>query len=630
MRSKIKVKKRNLIIKGKCTKDNEEIIEIQEFPGSKSQEKAKKKNDFEISSSEATTPNKKDTKKKKGEVSIEIKDIEISLKKNEAIFNNAKSPIKESISPSRLKKSVTKLTMNNKEKKKDKKSVNPNNKTKTREKSLNVNVKRNKNVEDIMLDESDNDNQVEKNLNKREIKNASNYIKKSYKTRYRKRINKNRVTSKNKKTRNKQTQKKKIIHSPTSEEKKEKKKGLKMKIQKEKNKKKNASKNSLDNNYSDISDFSRTSKKGLKCFDMNDDEPRSQINLINALIDMDIREKMYNLLGKKRKPDNRAQKSTTPNKKKISSEISYFPPQFNSYMKKSKTPCRNPKKKNISNLHIPKVNFGLKNSEKKNKARELTTLNKLIKENGFEKVLNTLCKSKLDEKNKYESNLKNIKNSCSQSQLHLLLFNALFSYFESKFEEIQNSNKKEDSAIDIKNYLNNLSNKKSKSTNNIIELNSIYSMIDENDEIASVQTNEEKIKRISKINKKSISFEDEKKGKTPLKRGEKKADKKKISIGSHYNKDEKGNIYKYRIIYLDGKSTAIFKCYDDKCCGLGIFKLESKRFIVINGHNLSNKGHNYIKNYEKNGEEIIKKLIDSKNCDAQIYKQNEEKNVSYY
>ena len=51
---------------------------------------------------------------------------------------------------------------------------------------------------------------------------------------------------------------------------------------------------------------------------------------------------------------------------------------------------------------------------------------------------------------------------------------------------------------------------------------------------------------------------------------------------------------------------------------------------MINKHNLSNKGHNYIKNYEKNDEEIIKKLIDSKNCDAQIYKQNEEKSVSYY
>ena len=52
--------------------------------------------------------------------------------------------------------------------------------------------------------------------------------------------------------------------------------------------------------------------------------------------------------------------------------------------------------------------------------------------------------------------------------------------------------------------------------------------------------------------------------KSPIKEEGKKGEKKVTSIGSHYNKSEEGEIFKYQISSLDGKGKAIFKCYDDK------------------------------------------------------------------
>ena len=82
MSSKVKARKRAVFTRKKNTKDEEEIIEIEEFPDIKPLKNNENKNDNnEVSSSEATSTNKKSTKKKKGELSIEIKDIEIPLKK---------------------------------------------------------------------------------------------------------------------------------------------------------------------------------------------------------------------------------------------------------------------------------------------------------------------------------------------------------------------------------------------------------------------------------------------------------------------------------------------------------------------------------------------------------------------
>ena len=103
-----------------------------------------------------------------------------------------------------------------------------------------------------------------------------------------------------------------------------------------------------------------------------------------------------------------------------------------------------------------------------------------------------------------------------------------------------------------------------------------------------------------------------------------------MSIGSHYNKNEEGHIFKYQVASLDGKGNAIFKCYDDKCCGMGIYELETRKFKVTKKHNVKHAEHEYIINYDKDGEEIFKQLKEKNKSDAQVFKENGERIVKYY
>ena len=635
MSSKVKARKRAVFTRKKNTKDEEEIIEIEEFPDIKPLKNNENKNDNnEVSSSEATSTNKKSTKKKKGELSIEIKDIEIPLKKNETIIISSKSQVPGPIAPFRKKNSATNLTVNNKEKKKEKKSVNSNSKIIPKEKSPKAKEKRKKNIASISLEESDNDNQVDKS--KEDTKTVPDDVNKSFNAKKHKSVNKSRETSTNtNRNKNKKNQKEQKIKlsSEEKEEKKVKEKGSKTKTQKEKKvNKKEYPKTSLDKSFNSISDFSKTSKKNKNNIVPKEEEAKSEIKLQKEVKDADsLREKIYNFLGKKRKPNNKGQKSRTPNKDKINTQSPKIEilTENNVEKKKSRTPLRNYQKATKSHFLIPTIKDVDKNCDKKEEIPELVVLNKLIKEYGFEKVLNTLCKSKLDEKDKFESSLQHIKNSCSESQLHILLFNALFSYFESKFEEIKNTNtnKKSDSPTTsaVKKYLNDISNKNS-SFNNVIEINSVYSMKDEDEEIPPpIQIEEDENKRNKKNN-----TEKERKEKSPLKEEKKKTEKFSTSIGSHYNKDEKGKVFKYQVISLDKKGNANFKCYDAKCCGAGIYEIKTKKFSVTKKHNLRNEQHNYIKRYEKEGDEIIKELIEGEKSDVQVFKQNGKKNIVFY
>ena len=106
--------------------------------------------------------------------------------------------------------------------------------------------------------------------------------------------------------------------------------------------------------------------------------------------------------------------------------------------------------------------------------------------------------------------------------------------------------------------------------------------------------------------------------------------KKTTSIGSHYNKDEEGRIYKYQVANLDGKGNAIFKCYDDNCTGMGIYELESKKFSVTKKHSLKHGEHENIINYDKDGDNVFKEIIDKEKSDAQVFKENGERIVKYY
>lgn len=104
---------------------------------------------------------------------------------------------------------------------------------------------------------------------------------------------------------------------------------------------------------------------------------------------------------------------------------------------------------------------------------------------------------------------------------------------------------------------------------------------------------------------------------------------KSISIISHYNRYKDNKIYKYRIGHLLGKFV-IFYCFDRKCESIGIFNLETKSFRLKKKHNLKHSKHDYIINYDKNQEYILKEMIEKNYCDCQIFKEDEVMIVRYY
>ena len=410
-------------------------------------------------SSESTTPNKKDTKKKKiDHETHKIMDIEIPLIEEEKFPKYKKGAAIEQNSFFLKKKSVDNLIRNNKKSKKERQLQNLINRIITREKSPKVKKEKDKAIELISLNESDNDIQVTNTKEIEEIKIISDDKNKTSKTKRRKKDNKIKDFSKNDKNKkNKKNDNDKKIeinediiqcHLSSSEENEEdftKKNNSSIQIKTENNIMELAM-NSSDNSISRGNNFLQDFKKNKEnIVEKGEDEKKHNIKRKDNLKEV-LREKMYNLLGKKRKNDNNKKiKSKTPNKNLGNSQtlLIKIPPKISSEKKKSKTPTKIIQKDDAIYM-ISKVNDKEKNSNKNDEVPELTILNQLIKEYGFEKVINTLCKSKLDQNTKLDSCLQGLKDSCSESQLYLILFNVFFYYFDSKMEEIKITNKKKE------------------------------------------------------------------------------------------------------------------------------------------------------------------------------------------
>ena len=298
-------------------------------------------------------------------------------------------------------------------------------------------------------------------------------------------------------------------------------------------------------------------------------------------------------------------------------------------MPKSKTPFKS----------ISKINIQEQNTKEKNDIPELVTLNQLISEYGYDAVLNSLYKPKSSQSNKLESCLQKLKDSCTNDKLPLILFKMFFSYFDSKIEDIKNQNKRTTSSKKSDSSKNNSENKKleknpSKSKNN--ETKSIFTIKEQNNKFIPpliIDKDEEKQGNKKKqTDKKIISIENNKKQnkKSPIKEDVKIGKNSNNYIGSHYNKDEEGHIYKYQVANLDGKGNAIFKCYDYRCCGMGIYEIETTKFSLFKNHSLKHEEHEYIVNYDKDEDDVFKDLIDMEKSDAQIFKENGERTVKLY
>jgi len=118
------------------------------------------------------------------------------------------------------------------------------------------------------------------------------------------------------------------------------------------------------------------------------------------------------------------------NKKPIEINISSSPIKIRSGS--SKTPVKSSSKK-VRNI-LP---INLKTTNKSSSPSEIAIagkLNKLIKEFGFEKVLDAVCKSKLNQKNKLENLIQGIRDTINNEKLPLFLIKMLFTYFNDKIE----------------------------------------------------------------------------------------------------------------------------------------------------------------------------------------------------
>lgn len=649
--------------------DDDEIIEIEDISNQRQSRVSQKRKDQENTSSEATTPNKKKKNKRKNEDTelIEIMDIESPEIPNK---KKASSPI------ARPKKSESKIAENTeKGKKKEKPSVKSVSKISAKEKSPLNKKKKEIKVASITLEESDNDSDMEEIA---EINAGSTRKKSTTKIPGKKSSNKSRANASNQSNKNKKSEIKsgkneksqEIIQYNLSDEEsdkeEEKVKGKADKVQ-YKYPKKNRKKSSRTETNSGYYTIRKTSKSSLKKVeDKGTIKSKSTIKVFRK--EKELKDTLNNLLGRKRKlssksktPHKKANKSGNPKDKDKAQSKNQNQPKViaQSSLEKAKSPnpgSRAPKKNcknNNFNSFEQKVDIDLLDSNKKFSTPECAILNQLILEYGFERVLDTLCKSKLDQKNKLDSCLQGLKDSCTNNKLPYLLMKMLFSYFESKFEDEskkpyvkRSTSANRSSSINIlndnpktKNLPSNSplkNNKTNKTDNPKKDKNKVnISPIEIDEEEEEVKGNNAKNERkalasktltVNNNNTNTPSNNVKSASKQEAKKGEKKA----TSIGSHYNKTFDGEIYKYQVSNLDGKGNAVFKCYDEKCTGVGIYDIESKKFTVSQKHSLKYADHEFIINMEKENDNIFKDLKTTGKSDAQVFKENGERTVKMY
>ena len=610
---------------------DDEIIEISEPSNNKSKVYQRRKDLTENTSSEATTPNKRRVKKKK----LDSEAIEIY-----EVRNNARN-----IKNRRENSKMTPGEINRKERGK--------NKSVDKIRKNNVNNKKENKIKSIALEEMD--DEIEEINISSNVKNPS-----------KKNMRKSKLASKTPDKRDRRKSKNNIMQ--------------KNKMKKVVDNKNRMTQYEISSEDSDleitqdkINKGSLSSRKASKSQKRNEEENNKSRSTIK------VSKENNPLLGKKRKNE-RNTRSRTPNKtdksqirvvNKIPIEIKNSPMKMRAG-KSSRTPMKNYPKKN---KNISQVDSGSRNYV----TPELALLNHLIADFGFEKVLDSLCKAKLDRKDKLDSCVQGLRDSCANEKLPLFLIKMLFSYFEKrekgkkekveedveeKVPEVSDTTLQKEKEKDNKKSLSFIKSSSTEVTNTNNELiepsekpisksptkasNSNVNKIDTNtppiilEEQTSlpIQLTEEVPKLPIKLTdempqKIEMPKKEEKKkeGKSPIKtkNEEVKKEKKNMSIGSHYHKsEENGLIYKYQVYKLDGQGNAIFKCYDDKCASEGIYELDSRKFNVYVKHSLEHKQHDYIINCDKIEDNVFKEMINLNKNDAQVFKEGSERSVKLY
>ena len=619
MNTRSQDRKKKIMEKNRKSQAQEEIIDIEEIKEVKIPKNKKKKENKEKkehSSSNIASPNKKGPKRKKNKNGL-AEVMEIDNPEVDSIL------IKRNVSPP-----APMAPKENNQKKNGKKSVNSTSKTNNKK------AKKSKDKININLDENDDNNNLNVIKLNKEGKNMpiDNKNKKGNKSPYvqNKKVKKDRKNNKNGKNikeKDEEEKEKEIIqYNIYSSEDNEKEKENNPKIQnKHRKRKKIESTNKISNK--DKNGYSSSIIEGPKR--KKNIEIKIGPNSSSKIFDDNpLKGNINKFLGKKRKHENLNQSSISPNKEKYKSEIKKAKTisQIKSRKHETKSSTKSFTKlsaENNNNLLIPKMNKDNHDSNKKSVIPELAVLEQLFTEYGFDKVLDSLYKPNLGH-NKLDTCLQGLKKSCSNDKLPIILFKIFYSYFETKIEEIKNNYKRATSANNLtsrKKYFKNeeidKSPQKSKDSDITSKNNDSPGKNEEKEKIGPIKSE----KKLSKKNKSENP-------KSPNKE-EKKSEKMTKSIGSHYHKDKEGNIYKYQVCNLDGKGNAIFKCYDDKCEGMGIYGINTMSFSVIKIHNLKYEEHDYIIDQNSDDENMFKEFENNNKSNAQVFKENGQKVIKF-
>ena len=635
MKGKTQTKRNNA---RKKNKEDDEVIEINDASLKESikldKPKMKSENIENNSSEDTTNTNKRKNNKKKkaNDDLIEIMDIEVP----EDVTDEKKNARKKNTTKDKDTKK------DNKEKKKQKgkscgkilcKEKSTLNKKKKTKQEANINLDEESESEIQVMTEAKVGTLRPRNKSKSPIKKGTNNKKNSS-------LKKTNVKAV-KKNKKKEKEVQQIELSENEESIKEKEKEKEAKKQKDKKKKNNAD---LDSSF--------CSNKNMKMSE--DSKAKETKTIIKARTKEETKEKTF--LGKKRKADKKIEKFVTPKKKDANSEkqnkknstekLNNKIPSITENDERPKTPFKKNKNLDLSNLKLENNENNEKNSKNENIIQKIATFDNLIEKYGIEKVLDSLFKSKLDQLNMLDSSLKELKDLCPNKMVNFVLCKTLFSYFNSRMKEIENIihfQKRSVSEIKFSHKDNskkkdNISKEKLPSKDSIKKSNSFLPLKEKEkekekeleDSLIQIEIedmenmeNEEKIKEKNcSINNKSEIWN--------VNAEEKKLDKKNTSIGSHYNKNEDGNIYKYQAFRLDGKGNVIFKCFDDKCNGMGTYNLETMKFEITKEHNLKFSQHEFIANNDKDINDVLKELALKNKSNAQVFKENGKRTINFY
>ena len=643
MKAKNQAKKNNA---RKKNKDEEEVIELNDASLKlpiKLDKPIMKSEMIENNSSEETTntnKRKNNKKKKANEDLIEIMDVEApealtEEKKNDRQKKNKreKETKKDNKDKKKLKgKSCGKILC------KEKSTLNKKKKTKE-EAKIDLNEESGSEIQ--VMTEVKVGTSRSRNKSKSLIKKGTNKKKDSSldKTTV-KLVKKNKKKEKEKEKGN-EIQQIELSENDNDESIKEKEKEKEKEAKKQKDKKK---KNNIDLNSSSCSN--KNTKKS----------ENSKGKHTKSIIKARTKEKTF--LGKKRKADKNFEKLVTPKKKDISSERQNK--NINTEKKNNKSPSikkkdERPKTpfKNNKNLDLSILNLE-KNSKNEYITKKVEDFDKLIDKYGIEKVLDSLFKSKLDQLNIIDSSLKELKDLCPNKIVNFAICKTLFSYFNSRMKEIENViHLQKRSVSENKSFHKDNSSKKDNTSKekqipkDSIKKSNTFLSLKEKDKDKDKEKEKDKEKKQEledsliqieiddidnmvndgKIEDKNCSIKN-KSGIWNVE--EKKIEKKKSNIGSHYNRNADGNLYKYQVYKLDGKGNAIFKCFDDKCNAMGIYKLETMKFEATKEHNLKYSEHEFIADYDKDFADILRELTIKKKSNAQVFKENGERIVKFY